>query len=166
MTITCSTVEIAAAAQVRLLADALASIELILSARLTRSGRVVRLVHDNGCATRQSVDQSLLRLILKARRWWGVLRQSELNATELAQREGVTCSYLLRVVRVAFLSPAVLQGVLVSRQRVGTNVELLRYENSIPPSWREQDAMLMPASSGAGTEYRTRRLCVTTVLSV
>ena len=144
--ITCSTIAIAAAAQVRLLADAPASIELVSSARITRSGRVVCLVHDNGCAPRQSVDQSLLRLIIKARRWWGVLRQGEINATELAQAEGVTCSYLLRVVRVAFLSPAVLQGVLDGRQRVGTNVELLRYENSIPPRWREQDAILLPAS--------------------
>ena len=157
VTITCNSVAIAAAAQVRSLADAPALIEVVSSARITRSGRVVRLVHDNGCAPRQSVDQSLLRLIIKARRWWSLLRKGEINATELAQAEGVTCSYLLRVVRVAFLSPAVLQGVLAGRQRVGTNVELLRFENSVPPSWREQDAMLLPASLKVGTEYRTRR---------
>jgi site-specific DNA recombinase len=113
-------------------------------ARITRSGRAVRLVHDNGSVPAAEADQSLLRLILKARRWWAILRQGEITLTELAQREGVTSSYMCRVMRVAFLSPEVVRGALAGRQRVGTNVELLRYESSVPANWREQSAMLLP----------------------
>jgi len=124
--------------------DAPATVELTSTARITRSGRAIRLVHDSGAAPRQPVDQALVRLILKARRWWAELREGTISVTEIATREGVTSSYVCRVIRVAFLSPEVINGVLAGRQRVGTNVELLRYGSSVPPNWGEQKAMLLP----------------------
>ena len=143
VTITCSTTAVADVLTARLVVDAPATIELSSTARITRSGRAIRLVHDNGSAARQPVDQALLRLILKARRWWAELREGELSPTDIARREGVTSSYVCRVLRVAFLSPAVVQGVLAGRQRVGTNVALLRFESSVPASWSEQSDQLM-----------------------
>lgn len=39
--------------------------------RLTRTGRAVRLVHDNGAAaTADGADIALVKLIVRAREWW------------------------------------------------------------------------------------------------
>ena len=64
--------------------------------------------------------------------------------TELAEREGVTASYLHRIVRLSFLSPAVLQALLAGKQRAGVNIALLREGSAIALSWRDQAKMLLP----------------------
>ena len=143
--ITCSTVAVGEALEVDRQPGAPATIELVSTARITRLGRATRLVHDNGIVAGQHADHSLVGLIVKARRWWSVLREGEISMTELARREGVTSSYVCRVMRVAFLSPAVVKAILAGRQRASTNVELLRSESAVPPSWWAQSALLLPA---------------------
>ena len=144
VTIVCKTTAIADALDISA-ANAPATFELVAIARMTRSGRAIRLVHSNGAAPQQPVDQALLRLILRARRWWAVLRQGQISVTELAAREGVTPSYLSRVTRVAFLSPEIVREVLAGRQRVNTNVELLRHKRSVPASWQDQAILMLPS---------------------
>ena len=128
--------------------DAPAIITLASPGRLTRSGNRLQLVQDNGAAPLAVPDRSLVRLLVQARRWWTVLRQGELSATELAAREQVTASYLTRVVRLAFLSPAVTEAILAGRQRAGVTVAKLTLEDSVVADWREQAAALLPARAG------------------
>jgi DNA invertase Pin-like site-specific DNA recombinase len=80
--------------------------------RLTRSGRVVRLVQKDGAALTHVPDGSLAKLLARAHRWWKILRQGEIDIKRLAALEGVQASYITRVVRLAFLSPAVTASVL------------------------------------------------------
>ena len=143
ITITCATAAIADALATGLLPTAPSVLELVSTACIARSGRSIRLVRDNGAAAQNLADEALLRLIVKAQRWWLVLRQGEISVTKLAEQEGVTPSYLTRVMRAGFLSPKVVREMLAGRQRVDTNVQLLRYERSIPASWQAQEKMLL-----------------------
>lgn len=94
VTIIRTTAAIADALAITILPNAPATFELVAIARITRSGRAVRLLHHNGAMPQQPVDQALLRLILRARCWWALLWQGEISVTELAGRKGVTPSYL------------------------------------------------------------------------
>ena len=84
-------------------------------ATLKKSGRVLRLVDATNTPVQPSVDPSLVRLIAKAYRWWGLLKSGESSVTGLAASEGVTKSYVTRVVRLAFLSPRVTTAILEGR---------------------------------------------------
>ncbi len=124
--------------------DAPATLTLCCAARLTRSGRALRLVQDGGAVPEATPDRALVRLLVQARRWWTLLRTGEINTTELAQREGVTPSYLARVVRLAFLSPAVTEAILAGRQRAGVTVASLTLGEGVMPDWQAQKAALLP----------------------
>lgn len=140
----CDLDALARALGVERLPDAPATVVLGCTARLTRSGRALRLVQDNGALPQASPDKSLVRLLVQARRWWAALRTGETSASELAAREGVTASYLTRVVRLAFLAPAVTGAILAGCQRAGVTVASLTAEGGILPDWRAQTAALLP----------------------
>ena len=90
--------------------------------RLTRTGRAVRLVHGSGAAaTAQGADLTLIRLIAKSREWWARITAGNLDPSTLAAQEGVSVSYVVRVLRIAFLAPAVVDAVLDGRLRAGVD---------------------------------------------
>ena len=146
VTITCAA---AAAAELLGMAthhDVARPIKLYTVARLTRSGHAMRLVQANGGSAATTADPAIIRLLIRARQWWSILRAGSIGVTELASREDVTRSYLCRVVRLAFLSPAVVEALLAGRQRAGVNVAMLMPENAVATDWREQRLLLLPAS--------------------
>ncbi len=113
---------------------------------LTRTGRVVRLVDGKGQGASPTPDASVTAMLIKARRWWAVLAQGEINVKMLAAQEGVTPSWLIRIVRLAFLSPSVVEAVLDGTLRgdiVGTTFV---QPGAIPECWREQQAMYLPVA--------------------
>jgi site-specific DNA recombinase len=121
------------------------SLTLNVPARLTRSGRVVRLVDVAGAPLTHMPDTSLQRLVAKAHRWWSELRRGELDITALAAREGVKPSYMTRVVRLAFLSLNVIDAVLAGRQSAAATVSELTLGSVVAPLWREQERALVAA---------------------
>jgi site-specific DNA recombinase len=121
---------------------------IISEARLTRTGRVVRLVKSDGTAPAASVpDSTLVKLLLKAHRWWNILAKGELNMDELARQEGVTSSYLTRIVRLAFLAPEVVDALLQGRPRVGIDGAALTSTGGLPTFWSEQKVRCLPSST-------------------
>jgi site-specific DNA recombinase len=115
------------------------SITLTTSVRLTRTGRVVQLVQDNGrAATCAPVDETLVRLVVRARCWWSILLQGEVTIDRLAEREGVTASWMTRVVRLAFLSPAVVEAILAGTAKAGVDAAMLTATVGISSDWSEQ----------------------------
>ena len=123
-------------------ASALLTIEHIV--RLTRTGRAMRLIDGTGAtASGGDVDAVLIRLVLRARSWWQVLAQGQLTLTELAAREEVTNSYMVRVVRLAFLSPKVLDALLEGTLRAGIDAAALTAPGAIDPVWAKQEARLL-----------------------
>jgi site-specific DNA recombinase len=117
----------------------------LVAVRLTRTGRAIRLVQSNGalaCASGEA-DPALLRLITRARTWWDVLCQGEIDPTALAEREGVTVSWVIRTVRLAFLSPRVIEAILAGRLRAGIDAAQLLRAQTISLDWEEQEKHLL-----------------------
>src|SRR3546814_3735932 len=83
-------------------------------ATLKRSGLAMRMVLDTGEAViGRELDARLIGTIAKAHRWWRrLLEKQELTITVLAQSEGVTSSYMTRVLRLAFLDPALVTRIV------------------------------------------------------
>ena len=144
--VTCCPKAIAASLDVDLHDDSPASLTLSEQVRLTRSGRAMRLVQEGGVVTGAAPDQSLVRLLVHARRWWAELRQGKIDITRLAERERVTATYLTRVVRLAFLSPEITEAILAGKQRAGITGKMLTVEMPIDISWTRQANVLLPAA--------------------
>lgn len=118
---------------------------LVLSApcRLTRSGNTLRLIQGDGARISTAPDTALVRLIILARQWWDQLAQGEIDVTTLAGQVGYTPSYVTRVVRLAFLSPRVVEAVLAGRQHSRLSPATVRSSAEMPAAWAEQEAMFL-----------------------
>jgi site-specific DNA recombinase len=98
------------------------------------------MVLSNGSAAAASQpDQTLIRTIARALRWWQRLRSDpELTPTSLAAAEGVTPSYLTRVLRLAFLDPAIIQMILDGSAPAILTTKRLTQPGAIAICWHEQ----------------------------
>ncbi|MDP1027042.1 recombinase family protein [Sphingomonas sp. KR1UV-12] len=119
-----------------------------IDARLTRSGKVLRLVQA-GAPSPEQPNAALVRLLAQAHRWWAELRCGEISLATLAAREQVTASYLTRVLRLAFLSPALTQAILAGRQPAGMDVRSLTLTGTVEASWLEQAGSAATAPAAA-----------------
>ncbi|MGE3693230.1 MAG: recombinase family protein [Novosphingobium sp.] len=124
--------------------DSPEDLSLTCNVRLTRTGRALRMVHDNGgAATPDGIDLSLVRLIVRARGWWARIREGAIEPLALAKEEGVSVSYIVRVLRLAFLSPAVVDAILDGSLRAGIDSSALLNIRAIMPSWEQQERACM-----------------------
>ena len=109
------------------------------AARLTRSGRAIRMIQHDGRLIRSTVDLTLVRLIVKARSWWQRLQQERgLTVSGLAASEEVTQSYVTRILRLAFLSPDVVKSIMTGRQPAWLDGGSLCSRDSISLDWDQQ----------------------------
>jgi DNA invertase Pin-like site-specific DNA recombinase len=114
------------------------------TARLTRSGRVLRMIQADSSLIRPTVDLTLVRLIVKARDWWQRLQQERgLMVSTIAAQEGVYHSYVTRVLRLAVLSPQIVQAIIDCRQPVWMDSGALCAPDAIGPDWEQQKARLL-----------------------
>lgn len=143
--IVCDTAEVARTLDLARTIDAPPTFVLLLEARLTRSGRVMRLVRPTGAPVSAAHNQSLVNLIAKAHRWWAVLRAGEVGIQGLAKQEGVLPAYVTRVLRLAFLSPAVTDAILAGRQSPKVNVTELTLGMGVEADWTSQQRLLIAA---------------------
>ena len=124
--------------------DAAPTLTIDHGVRLTRTGRAMRLIDGSGAlASGAQCDKALVRLVLRARAWWQILAQGELSPSALARQEGVTSSYLVRVVRLAFLSPRVLQALADGTLRAGMDAHALTAPGAIDMDWHKQERRLL-----------------------
>ena len=114
-------------------------------ARLTRSGRAVRLVQDDGWRLPPAPDPTLIAAARDRTHAGGPsCATATIDITRLAAREQVTASYMTRMVRLAFLSPAVTEAMLAGRQRAGVDQKMLTLTTPPDPCWSKQAAALLP----------------------
>jgi site-specific DNA recombinase len=115
------------------------NVELHSEARLKRCGMAVRLVRGGGSTNAcDLVDIRLVRLLVRARGWWADMQKGDLSITDLAKREGVTTSYVTRVVRLAFLAPDIVDAITMGKASLSINGSMLSAPGSIALSWQEQ----------------------------
>ena len=86
-------------------------------------------------------DNTLVKALARAFRWKRMLKSGEFaTIAELAEREGIAPSYMTRVLRLALLSPDVVEAILDGKQ--GPEMTLARLMAPLPPEWTSQVARL------------------------
>lgn len=87
------------------------------------------------------VDPHILKAVAKAWSWRRKLASSEVSTmSDIAALEGVTHSYVGRMLRLAYLSPAILERLLVERATPLVSLKEL-VEVAVLP-WAEQDSVV------------------------
>ncbi len=82
-------------------------------------------------------DETLIRALARAHRWKGMLEECRYrSAGELAEAEGVTRSFVNRLLRLTLLAPDIVEAILDGRQPKGMQLEELT--RTMPSGWREQ----------------------------
>jgi site-specific DNA recombinase len=144
--IDCSTAAIAKALGVERDDDAPDTMTVVSDVRLTRSGNAMRLIHSNGAHAASLPSTSLIKLVIRARRWWNRLKVGDVDIKTLGKLEGVQDAYVTRVLRLAFLSPTVVDAILKGGTVPGVDGMSLTAAGAISPIWSEQAAAMLPAA--------------------
>ena len=101
-----------------------------------RGGRKEMQVPE-GAPTQRRPDSALVKALARAFRWKRMLESGEFaTIAELAAREGITVSYLTRLLRMTLLAPDLVVAILDGRQ--GLEVTLARLMEPFPAEWADQ----------------------------
>jgi site-specific DNA recombinase len=113
---------------------------IVVPAIVKRSGRAMRMMLDNGrAANDREPDSGLISTIAKAHRWWNrLIDEPGLTISEIARTEGVTPSWITRVIRLAFLDPAIVARIVDGKAPPHIDTKRLTQSDAIPLSWTEQ----------------------------
>ncbi|HYZ62716.1 MAG TPA: recombinase family protein [Acetobacteraceae bacterium] len=113
-----------------------------VAARLRRSGKEVALVIGERAAAGR-VDTPLARLVAKAHLLRAALTSGGISdLAALAHREGVGRTYLIRMLRLAYLAPDIVESILAGREPDGLTVTRLMKEVELPLAWDQQRRLL------------------------
>src|SRR5512132_524529 len=86
-------------------------------------------------------DETLIRALARAHRWKRMLDEGRYrSAGEIAEAEGVTRSFVNRVLRLTLLAPDIQEAILDGRQSKGMQLEELT--QTMPRSWEEQETLV------------------------
>jgi len=87
------------------------------------------------------VDRTLVKAIVQGRSWWRELQSNtKMTIEDLAQREGKTAAYIVRIVRLAFLSPMMLKSIIDGTLPAHLTVKRLCSPKAVPARWDRQFA--------------------------
>ena len=101
----------------------------------------MRLIQRNGSAAAPNVDRTLVKAIVQGRSWWRELQSNTgMTIEDLAQREGMTAAYVVRIVRLAFLSPTMLKSIIDGTLPAHLTVKRLTAPDAVPARWDRQFA--------------------------
>ena len=109
--------------------------------QMKRRGIEMRLII--GCTGTARVDQTLLKTIIRAHKWFNDLVSGRVhNMAEIASREGVDKSYVSRVMNLAFLATDITESIILGRQPADLSVEKLTKRIDLPLDWMQQRQLL------------------------
>jgi hypothetical protein len=105
-----------------------------------RGGRKVIIVPDGGdpwAPAKPRPDDTLIRALVRAHRWKRVLEEGRCrSASEIAEAEGMTRSFVNRMLRLTLLAPDIQEAILDGRQPKG--IALYDILSVLPTDWSEQ----------------------------
>jgi hypothetical protein len=85
------------------------------------------------------IDDKLLKTIATAKQWWQQLvANPQLRIADLAELHQVTESWVTRVMRLAFLDPAIVLQLMVGSALAALDFDALRGPEALPALWSEQ----------------------------
>lgn len=112
--------------------------------RLVKRGGRKEMQLPEGASTQRRPDNAIVKALARAFRWKRLLESGEFaTIAELAAREGITLSYLTRILRLTLLAPDLVAAILDGRQ--GPEVTLARLMEQFPAEWTEQFRSLVTA---------------------
>jgi hypothetical protein len=101
-----------------------------------------------GAAQPRRTDNSLVKALARAFRWKRMLETGEFTTiAELAEREGITPSYMTRVLRLTLIAPDIVEAILDGKQ--GPDVTLARVLEPVTGEWEWQHEALARTSRTA-----------------
>jgi hypothetical protein len=117
---------------------------LSVPTRLRRAGQAITMRIDgtNRFATGKP-DVRLGELLIGARQFNATLLDSDgVPFAALAKRQGMSPSYLTRLVRLSYLSPDITEAILDGRQPRDLTADKLLAHSRLPLGWHEQRTVL------------------------
>jgi site-specific DNA recombinase len=110
--------------------------------KIQRRGVEMRLVIHNE-NTGSAVDPVLLKTVARAHRWFDdLVSGKESSLAAIARHEKVSVRFVGRGIRLAFLSPEVVEAIAEGRQGVKLSAERLLKHIRLPSAWTEQIRIL------------------------
>jgi DNA invertase Pin-like site-specific DNA recombinase len=92
----------------------------------------------------QNYDRALIKALARAYNWFCRLKSGEADSINvIARSEGFTGSYVARILRLAFLTPELVQQALDGVQPPEISIERLTLRKEIPLCWRSQASALV-----------------------
>jgi hypothetical protein len=111
-----------------------------------RGGRKMIVTPGGGDAwapSRPRPDEALIRAIARAHRWKWLLEQKKYRSvSELAEVEGLTRSFVNRLLRLTLLAPDIVEAILDGRQPKEMQLEDLT--QALPSAWDSSDDASSP----------------------
>lgn len=108
----------------------------------SRGGRKIILTPDNAPAwvpRYKAVDDRLVHALGRGHRWRMMLERREYASAEaIADAEGISRSFVCRLLRLTLLAPDLVEAILDGRHPPSIQAEVLK--GIIPHSWAEQRA--------------------------
>jgi len=115
---------------------------LSIPARLKRTGIEMRIVVEDRSEP-ANVDPSLVRLLVRAHTIRArLLEEPSLPLKEIAAEEGISSSYVTRLLRLAFLAPDIVMAILDGRHPPQLTANRLMDDTRLPLDWTAQRELL------------------------
>jgi site-specific DNA recombinase len=111
--------------------------------KLKRRGVELRLILDRKDDLPRKPDPALLKAVARARRWFAEIASGQVRSfAKVARREGLQKGYVARLMRLAFLSPAIVDAVVEGRSRAVPNLQtLMTRPAALPLCWKDQERL-------------------------
>lgn len=105
--------------------------------RVVKRGGRKEMHLPDGATTARKPDSTLVKALARGFRWKRMLDSGEFTTiAELAEREGISFTYMARVLRLSLLAPAIVEAILDGKQ--GPEVTLARLLEPFPVDWSRQ----------------------------
>ncbi len=115
----------------------------VVPMQLRRRGVETRLVIPGEAVTASRTDTTLLRALARGHQWFGDLASGRAASTkQIADRVGLSDSYVRHVVPLGLLAPAIVESICVGRQSASLSAERLKDHASLPIDWDAQQRLL------------------------
>ena len=107
---------------------------------MRRRGQEMRMIIDS---ERRPIDPALVSAVARGRTWFEELSASDaIGMAEIAERESLSKGRVSQLVKLAFLSPKIVQAIIEGRQPLDLTVRKLIAIDALPVAWAEQEAAL------------------------
>ncbi len=118
-------------------------VERLVPIEMKRRGVEMRLVLRSNANVTANVDPILVKVVAKAHVWFDDLASGAVtNIKELAAREGVSPSYVGDILKLAFLSPRMVEQIIAGQQPAELVADHLIRAHALPLDWNAQEQLL------------------------